>query len=360
MKIFMAMYGRGIGGAELQFLELAKYLAFKNQVSLVSLGGRGAIDSVGTSSELDIRAYSYSGKMAAFWFLIKALFQSRAEKPDVIVTTSVVGNVFGWVISLFNPEARLVSLQTVSKVIRHDRVDRWVLTRFDTLVAGNDDIKDYLLGRGQARSKIHIVNNWVDFSARRVTAEALATRKKYGIPSECLIVGCIGRMHPQKGQEFLIRSFKDVYKKHKTLRLVLVGDGPLMSSMKEEASDLGQLVTFLGSVTGDEYNNVLNMIDVYVQPSRFEGLPRTLLDAMYLSKPIIATAVNGNCYAIQSDINGLLVPAENEQAIAHALEKLLSNEALAKQLGSAAHNSALENYDMTSQLARIEKLLYVA
>jgi len=297
MKIVMIMYGRGIGGAEFQFLELAEKLALDHSVTLISLGGDGAVSAVGLGRSIDLQVFAYDGKFSAMWGLVRAWLGNIGHGAQAIVTTSVFGNFLGLVLNLFG-QARLVSLQTVSKAIRYPALDRFVLKRFDKLIAGSSDIRDYLQGRGQDLDRIEVVNNWVDFSSREITVNAAETRAKFGLARDEIVIGCIGRMHPQKAQEFLIRAFRALVPDYPQLRLVLVGDGETMAQMRDEAKGLDNSVLFTGSVLGNDYNNLLNAFDIYVQPSRFEGLPRTLLDAMFFGKPIVATAVNGNRDAI--------------------------------------------------------------
>eukprot|EP00438_Fugacium_kawagutii_P000363 Skav226113 [mRNA] locus=C9191755:1656:2153:- [translate_table: standard] len=164
-------------------------------------------------------------------------------------------------------------------------------------------------------------------------------------------------MHHQKGQEYLIRAFLTLSEHLSDAMLVLVGDGPLKSEMMKEAG-ASKRVVFTGTVTGDDYTNLLNSFDVYVQPSRFEGLPRTLLDAMYMGLPIVASAANGMSDIIKHGENGWLVPPEDERAIVTALEYLLRNRECAQKAGKIAAHDARKNYAMSEQTAKIEQLIF--
>ncbi|OIP66431.1 hypothetical protein AUK15_00500 [Candidatus Nomurabacteria bacterium CG2_30_43_9] len=356
MKLLMIMYGKGIGGAELQFLELAQELSKRHQIRLVSLGGDGALKNDKLPKGIELQVFSYSGKIAAALALIKALLMNLPYRPHAIITTSFSANVLGYLISIFH-SVKLVSLQTVSKAMRYPALDRLILKRFTKLIAGSTDIKKFLLQHGQSSERIEVINNWVDFTNRKVTADVASTREKFGIGTIDIVLGCIGRLHPQKGQEYLIRAFRILRERHPRLRLVLVGDGPNGDLFKREARDLGDAVIFTGSVVGSDYNNLLNAFDIYVQPSRFEGMPRTLLDAMFMEKPIVATAVNGNLDAIHDKKNGLLVPAENVDAIISATEDFLNKPEMAADLARQAHQDALTSFDMARQLQHIEQLL---
>ncbi|MBL3610316.1 glycosyltransferase family 4 protein [Rhodovulum sulfidophilum] len=357
MDILMIMNGLGIGGAELQFLELARCLARRHRVRLICLQGDAALGHGAQSGGIDTLRFCYRGRVRvrAAGQLAAAVRTARRLPADVVLTTSFIGNAVG-LAAAAGTGRRLVSLQTVSACKRYRRADRAILRRFDLLIAGCEDIRQFLLSHGQDPQRLRTVNNWVDFSARRQTASAAATRARFGLPETGALVGCIGRMHVQKGQEFLIRAFRSLSAAETGATLVLVGDGPRMDEMRQEAAGDPRIV-FTGTIGGDDYTNLLAAFDIYVQPSRFEGLPRTLLDAMYLGRPVIATGVNGNRDAIRDGGNGLLVPPCEPAALAAALGRMLDDPALAARLGARAAEDARSGFAMETQTARIEEIL---
>ncbi len=357
MNILMIMFGRGVGGAELQFIELANYLANNHKVRLLSLGGDGAINNASIDDRIDIQVYEYNNVIGTLVSLSKAFFVNVGFSSDHIITTSFIGNVFGFLLCLFR-KRRLVSLQTVSKSMRCAPIDRVILRRFNALIAGATDIKDYLLSYGQDPDKIHVIHNWVDVSKRVPSANVYDTRRKLDIEKDQLIIGCIGRLHPQKGQVYLIQAYAELISEFPNSKLLLIGDGPSKEVLEEEVNRLGiaDSVIFTGTISGDDYNNYLSVIDVYVQPSVFEGLPRTLLDAMCMGKAIVATDINGNREAIENGINGLLVRSENVQEISLALARLLRSPEDRETLASQAVKSANNKFSMENSLKKIEKL----
>ncbi|SDE37441.1 glycosyltransferase family 4 protein [Rhodobacter capsulatus] len=355
MKILMVMNAKGVGGAELQFLELANYLAQRHEVHVIGLHGTGAFEKAGLDARLRPAAFPYKSGKRSLPQLVRAVRKGVSLRADVVLSTSFIGNLVALAIAApFG--TRRISLQTVSKAMAYPALDRWVLNRFDGLVAGCKDIETYLLRRGHRQDRITVVSNWVDFSARKPSLSAAETRAKFGLGAETTLIGCIGRMHVQKGQEFLIRAFRKLAQGRGDLRLVLVGDGPTLEEMRKEAAGHPQIL-FTGTIQGEDYNNLLAAFDIYAQPSRFEGLPRTLLDAMFMGKPIVATAVNGNLDAVTDMAEGLLVPAEDAEALAAALEQLLQDRELRARLSRQAHESAEASFSAQQQLQKIEMLL---
>jgi glycosyltransferase involved in cell wall biosynthesis len=360
MNVLMIFNGHNVGGAELQFLELAQHMSRNHTVSVISIHGDQAVKHFELTSQIPLFSFPYQTspyqrKVAAIGQLLKAANYGRRIKPDVIISTSFTGNSLAFLISKFLP-ARLLSLQTVAKAMAYPKLDRAILRRFDVLIAGCSDIKHYLVAHGQSEDSIKVVNNWVDFSSRVVSQSPSAIRERFGIAQDKTIIGCVGRMHEQKGQEFLIRAFRELAETRSDLKLLLVGDGPRMQEMRDEADGHPDII-FTGTAQGDDYNAFLNAIDIYVQPSRYEGLPRTLLDAMYMKRPVIATAVNGNLDAIQDKRNGLLVAPESSSGIYTALSLLLNDPGLSRSISEHAYFSAIENFSAGSQLDKIESAL---
>jgi len=359
--ILMCMYARTVGGAELQFVELANYLSQRNQVRLLCLGGYGALQGFDLSPSIDLKVYPYipGSKWGVLSALAKAWWENFFHSYDACISTGITTNQLAWLICVGRKHVRLVSMQTVSDFLRRRTLNRMVLRRFDILIAGANDIRDYLVNEEQKPERIRVVHNWVDFCRRIPVATRSEMRLRLGVSPESLVVGCIGRLHPQKGQLYLLRAFPAILKNVPNAFLLLVGDGDERESLKREAVLLGVSgrVAFPGILAGQDYVDAINSIDIYVQPSVFEGLPRTLLDAMYLEKPIVATEVNGNREAIVDGVNGLLVEEKNIDSLALAICRLIHDRALQARLARCAHESAVELFDMEKQLARIESLV---
>lgn len=354
----MIFFGRQIGGAELQFMELAESLAKNHKVTLVSLGGRGAVESRPISDKIDIRCFPYRTKLQSIAALVHAYFFCRSTPAVRLISTSFIGNTLAYVSRLLS-KRRLVSLQTVSACANYPVLDRIILRRFDVLIAGAEDIKEYLLRHGQVAERIATIHNWVDVASRLPTDDQNCIRREYAVDGK-FIIGCIGRLHPQKGQVFLLRAFARLIQDGlENIVLLIVGDGPMRTSLVNQTAKLGidSHVRFLGTVTGNAYNNILSIMDLYVQPSLYEGLPRTLLDAMAAERAIIATNVNGNREAIEDEVNGILVIPESSEQLHRAIRRLMDDPTFCEQIAARARECVITNFGMARQLAKIENIV---
>lgn len=162
-------------------------------------------------------------------------------------------------------------------------------------------------------------------------------RPKYDGKKEKTIVGA-GRLNEQKNFPLLIRAFARVADKFPGHKLVIYGKGPLLESLKDLAAKLGvgNRVEFPGFCTN--MPEVLEKASMFVLSSDYEGMPNALMEAMASGLPCVSTDCGGGGarFLIENGENGILVPQRDEDALAAAMEKILSDESFAEKLGNNA------------------------
>ncbi len=178
-------------------------------------------------------------------------------------------------------------------------------------------------------------------------------RRELNLSGSTQIVGTIARFTAQKGLEHFIRAIHILRELAPKTHFVIVGDGGLRESLGNLAKDMGlsEILTFAGY--RQDAVELMSSFDVFVLPSLWEGLPYTILEAMALSKPVVATNVFGNAEVVVDAETGYLVPAEDEAALAQAVNKLLSNPALARKMGRRGNKRVKDLFSaqfMTRQL----------
>ena len=154
-----------------------------------------------------------------------------------------------------------------------------------------------------------------------------------GLPHAVLLH--IGRFNAQKNHRGLLEAFAQVVASHPDCRLHLVGDGDLEEETVRQADMLGirEKVSFLGNQTN--VYPFLQEADLFLLPSRFEGMPMTIIEAMGTGLPIVASAVGGVPDMLKDGSSGLLVSCDPDE-IAQAILRLLVQEDLRKALGTNA------------------------
>lgn len=156
-------------------------------------------------------------------------------------------------------------------------------------------------------------------------------------PGARLVVGGLGRMHRQKGFDVLIRAAASLTDVH----LVLVGDGPEADALQRLAGETGLTGRFTFTGWTDRVSDWLPVLDVVAMPSRFEGLPLVLLEAMAAGRAVVGTEVGSTGDALRDGETGLVVGVDDVAALAEALARLRDDPALRSRLGAGA----AERYD---------------
>jgi glycogen synthase len=156
----------------------------------------------------------------------------------------------------------------------------------------------------------------------------------------------VGRLHPQKGIETLLEAFARLAPHRPELSLILAGGGPLREALEQRAAALGiaERARFVGWVTPELVQPLMNQATIVVMPSRDEGLPLVGLQAAELARPLVATAAGGLADLVHHERTGLRVPVDDDAALAAALDRLLGDPALAERLGRAAREHVLRDF----------------
>jgi glycosyltransferase involved in cell wall biosynthesis len=164
-------------------------------------------------------------------------------------------------------------------------------------------------------------------------------------------VGIVGRVSEVKGHIYLILAVKRLI--HiKKIRLYVFGDGPLENKFKEYCNKNGlrEKVFFMGFKKNIyDYMSKLNLL---VMPSLHEGIPYTILEAMYMRIPVIASAVGGLKEVIKDDYEGILVPPKNDVSIANAIERLYKDRELKRFFAKNAYNKVCSEFLVSGMIGK--------
>jgi L-malate glycosyltransferase len=187
---------------------------------------------------------------------------------------------------------------------------------------------------GAPSSKLTVVHEGVDLPPLPTPEARRAARARWNIPEDAPLLGCIGVLSADKGQEWLIRALALVRREFPNCRLLLAGDGPSRPKLEKTAAELRvtDAVLFAGFVKDVE--SVYSALDIFLLPSFFEALSNALMSAMAYGVPSIAFDTGGPAEIIENGESGLLVEAANENALAHAILRVLRDSTFARDLGA--------------------------
>lgn len=267
----------------------------------------------------------------------------QKRKGALLCTHGFKANVVGYLASrrTRNPHVAFVRGFTGEnkRVVFYEMLERQALKRAQRVVCVSQKQADEIAQLRQNRRRPVVVKNAMLPPYSRQHAGPAVTRSSIGIPEGAFVFGSVGRLSIEKGHRFLVSAFYKLCSKagaNQNLFLVIVGDGHEQKLLEEQASQLGirdkvYFAGFQGNCT-----EWMLLLDCLVQPSLTEGTPNSVLEALCLQIPIIATAVGGVPDLIADGRNGLLVPAQNPDKLAEAMEKMQSSPHVREQLITGA------------------------
>ena len=219
------------------------------------------------------------------------------------------------------------------------------------------DIANQLIAAGFYQERIKRVPNGVDMDRFSVTSDKNALRIKLKLPLDKKIVVYSGRLIPRKGFDIALDAWSKIYAAYPDVHFVVVGGGPKESvaSLEQLADKVGRdTITYVGPVS--DVAPYLAASDIYLFPSRREGLPNALLEAMSCGCACVASDIGGCVDLIIPEKTGLLFPSGDAQAMAEAAIQLLHDESLIQTVSQNAHSLIAAEYELRSVIERLINL----
>ncbi|SOB75151.1 Glycosyltransferase involved in cell wall bisynthesis [Marinobacter sp. LV10R510-11A] len=361
LRVLHVTFNMGIGGTEQVIRQLIQGMAPEGVESEI-LCIDGQIGPIGeTLQQSGVPVHKVVRKQGFDWSLIAAIRKRlRAGRFDVVHCHQYTPWFYGWLgaigtrarvvftehgrfypdryrykAALINP---LVALLTPA-VIAISEATKEALTKYE-----------FIPGR-----KIRVIYNGIA-PLNRNECEAQRVREELGIPPEAFVVGTVSRLDPVKNQKMMLTAFHAFSEKHPDAYLLMVGDGPDKAMLVALAGQLGisGRTIFTGFLNRPEHH--LSAMDVFLLSSHTEGTSMTLLEAMSLGIPAIATRVGGNPEIIENGVTGILTEPDRYQFFASALEILHKDASLRSCLGSAALQRFQDRFSARAMVCQYEEI----
>jgi glycosyltransferase involved in cell wall biosynthesis len=200
----------------------------------------------------------------------------------------------------------------------------------------------------------HAIGNGVD-PARFHPDPALRAevRAELGVPDDAVVALMVGRMVAEKGYPELLRAaaaLPDLHLWCVGSRLESDHAGPVEHALATAQAAMGGRLRLLGY--RPDVHRLLAAADLFTLPSHREGMPRSIIEAMFAALPVVATDIRGSREEVVPGQTGLLVPVDDAAALGAALARLQADPALRAAMGAAGRNRALEHFDEAKVLQR--------
>jgi glycosyltransferase involved in cell wall biosynthesis len=216
------------------------------------------------------------------------------------------------------------------------------------IIAVSDVVKESLIRHGIRGEKIDLLYNSIDISKFEKDGDPMYIQKEFGLPENSFVFIFIGRLIHQKAVDVLIDAFKKVNDSY----LIIAGQGRDHDLLKEQVRELGLGSRIIFAGVRNDIPELLLASDCFVLPSRYEGLPLVLTEACAAGKPIVVSDFDAAKEVIVSEENGLVVPREDSEALAAAMNRIIQDESLRTKLSSAAKKTS-EQFSISNHVRAI-------
>lgn len=229
--------------------------------------------------------------------------------------------------------------------------------RAAAIVAPSDAIERELIAAGYPRSLLQRIANAVPFPAPRTDAARNEARAALAAAHPLLamsqgapIAVYTGRLHPFKCLDVLIDAWRIVAAKRPDARLWIVGEGPERARLWQQIADAGLDGRVVLAGAYDTVDDFLAAADLFVLPSREEGMSISLLEAMAAGLPVAASDIPGNRALVEQEAEGLLTPVGDAGQLAAAIDRLFGERELAERLGAAGRRRVEREFSLSSMV----------
>ena len=237
--------------------------------------------------------------------------------------------------------------------------DRWLAPYTDVAIAVSASTAEFTTrARLMPAERTHVVYLGApldEFARLRPAQEVAAARASLGMPDGAVAIGCVTRLMPSKGNEFLIAAAPAVIAVHPQARFCVVGEGELDADLKAQASalGLGDRCVFAGFKS--DVAACYSAFDIVVFPSLWEGTPLTAFEALAMGKPIVSTDADGLLDVLVDGRDALVVPKRDATALAAAINRVIADPVLAATLAAGARATS-QRFDIAAFVRKMERL----
>jgi len=266
-----------------------------------------------------------------------------------------------------NLEGIIASKITGIPALQHSRIET-CLNPFEVkavnqwlrrMICVSEDVRESFVEQGINASICDVVYNGIDQNTMpMITASEI--RKKWGVGEDDILIGTVGSLMRRKRIEDLISAMAELHRRVKgqgpRVKVIIVGEGPEMDNLQREVVEKGLQGDVIFTGFQNDAISYINAMDIFVLPSEKEGLPRVILEAMLMAKPVVACDTTGSSELVVDGQTGFLVPVKKPEIMADAILKLIASADLRKKFGQNGKTMVLERFSIGSYISGVSKI----
>ncbi len=294
------------------------------------------------------------------------IIHSHNYKSNFYARMALSGNNIRWVVT--NHGRR-----TGHRLLIYSLLNFLILRRADKIIAVSEKIAGQMERAGINKEKVRIIDNgininrltnphgllpqrsmkippypplvkggWGDFHIKK--KDSIFARESLKIKPDALVIGTVGSLTKEKGQEYLIKAAPKVIESFPKAVFLFVGEGIERTHLEKISFKLGIKDKPIFAGTRKDIPEILSILDVFVLPSLKEGLPMALLEAQAAKVPTVASRVGAIPNVVKDDATGILVPPKDSEAIGQAIIRILSDQNAASKMAEKGFERVRDNF----------------
>lgn len=360
------------GGAEAHVYQLATLQKNRGyDVSILYFKGNGYWKKKLENFGVDIYYFKFEiyFNILNYFFLIKLIKKLIKEKKISIIHchlsfSEVIGSIIKF---LLRDKIKLIISKHLDsflfegsrgqdKLLKGIFFEKIIFRLSDRVICISDNVKKYFTGFHQYNKKFHTIYYGVNIPKVNIKVRNIL-KKKHSINKNEIVISNIARHVNQKNLFFLLDVMEDVlFKRKLKFKLIMIGNGPLNDKLKRVSnySNINQSIEWVNFT--ENINEYLNLSDIFVLTSDYEGLGLVLLEAMSAEVPIIASNKSAIPEVIKNKYNGLLYSHNNKMEFIECLEYLLKNKKIKKKLTNNGKKILQEKFNPYLMLKKTENI----
>lgn len=359
-RVLVVIAQLDIGGAERQVVALAKGLAADGYpVHVAAFYENGELEPQLVEAGIPV-IHLERRTFHGLETILDLRRRIRALEPDVVHSFLWPANWRARAAAISSRVPVIISsTRSVETWLRwyHVAVDRLLALGTHAIVVNASAIRDFLMAREGIRADLlHVIPNGLDLTALDHAPSRETARDRLGIPAGAPVVLIVGNLQPEKNHEDFLALAAASHAGRPDAVFVVVGDGPRRDALRERERELGLSGRIRWAGRRSDVPVFLAASDLFVNTSRREGCCNAILEAMAVSRPVVAYAVGGNPELVDDGRTGRLIDFGDVDGLVRAVESYLADPALAADHGRAGRERILSGFSREAMVSTTETL----
>lgn len=291
------------------------------------------------------------------WLMIKLFLLIRKEKIKIVHTHLVHASIVGRIAAKLAGVKSIITTRHYAYYRKERSLVNWIERKTavfnDNSIAISNAVKEYMVNREKYEpDRITMIYNSVDLGLFDSGDRNVIPRNNN------FLIGSVGRLHPSKGYDTLLKSMPQVIEKFPQVKLMIAGNGTEKDHLEKLCTQLyiSDKVIFLGRKTPEEIRNLLREINLFVLASNWEGFGLAAVEAMASGIPVVTTKVGGLPEIVEDGRTGFLVPPDQPHTLAERIIYLLKNRNLSIEMGREGRKRVETLFSLNNMIMKLESL----